>query len=375
MTIRPNDLEPAEEKALPVMVAVLTVPAIGWVDWLTGPYLALSVFYVISIFLAGWYGGKASGYLVAGLSAVTGLAADLAIHGTSHSILPYWNASSRLVLFLVLANILLRLRKGMHRERCLAEKERAAANRLRELDELKDTFLQTVAHDLRDPLSGILGSALTLSRDAPTLPLEDKQWLAEGIVSLSRKLIRLVVDLLDVERIKQGILYPQPRAVDVGALTRSIVDASRPRGRPVIVDAPSLIVVVDPVSIERIIENLLANAATHTPMGTRVWVRVEWDEGLVITVEDDGPGIADDVADRLFEPFSRGSSEATPGAGMGLYIVARFAELNGGKVWAQKREGGGASFRVFLPENAQRAPFDDELGAPSPDIRTQPGAS
>jgi signal transduction histidine kinase len=116
-------------------------------------------------------------------------------------------------------------------------------------------------------------------------------------------------------------------------------------------EAQPVTIAVDPAKVERIVENLLANTARHTPRDTQVWVRVEpMGSGALIVVEDDGPGVPEDERERIFEPFLQGSSPAdhSPGVGVGLTLVARFAELHGGRAWVQDRPGGGASFRVYL---------------------------
>jgi len=104
--------------------------------------------------------------------------------------------------------------------------------------------------------------------------------------------------------------------------------------------------------VERIVENLIRNALRHTPPGTQVDIRVDrTDDGVALLVEDRGPGVSDELPTTIFEPFMRGDS-SDGGAGIGLSLVARFAELHGGTAGVEDREGGGASFRVFLPDPA-----------------------
>jgi signal transduction histidine kinase len=106
----------------------------------------------------------------------------------------------------------------------------------------------------------------------------------------------------------------------------------------------------DAAKVERMMENLLANAARHTPPDSSIWLRFEEaDGGVVIVVEDDGPGVPDEQKELIFEAFRRGWTTAE-GSGIGLSLVARFAELHGGRAWVEDRPGGGASFRVFLPD-------------------------
>jgi signal transduction histidine kinase len=108
---------------------------------------------------------------------------------------------------------------------------------------------------------------------------------------------------------------------------------------------------VDGAKVERIVENLLANAVRHTSVGTQIWIRVNAsDDGVLIAVEDAGPGVPEDLRIAVFEPFRQGTEGGpSPGVGIGLSLVARFSELHGGRAWVEEREGGGASFRVFLP--------------------------
>ena len=109
---------------------------------------------------------------------------------------------------------------------------------------------------------------------------------------------------------------------------------------------------MDGPKVERIVENLVANALRHTPPGTPLWVRVEpADDGVLIVVEDAGAGVPEDMRATIFEPFRQGAPglKGTPGVGIGLALVARFASLHGGRAWVEEREGGGSSFRVLLP--------------------------
>jgi PAS domain S-box-containing protein len=231
-------------------------------------------------------------------------------------------------------------------------RERDAAERLRALDEMKNTFLAAVSHELRSPLTSILGLSLTLER-GPEIETEDRRDLLRRLASNAKKLDRLLRDLLDIDRLNRGIVEPQLRVTDVGALARRTVESLDVlAGRDVIAETDAVVLAVDPPKVERIIENLLANAVRHTEPDRRVWVRVRpHDAGVLIVVEDDGPGIAEDLRDAVFEPFRQGptASPHAPGTGIGLSLVARFAELHGGRAWVEERAGGGASFRVFLP--------------------------
>jgi len=233
------------------------------------------------------------------------------------------------------------------------EVERQATTRLRALDDMKNTFLQAVSHDLRTPLAAILGLAITLERGDVHLEESDAKDLAHRIAGNARRLDRLVTNLLDLDRLARGIVAPKRTPTDVGGLVRRVVAESeliadsrlRTDIRPAIVPA-------DAAKVERIVENLLANTARHTPPDSTVWIAVRLvDDGVMVLVEDDGPGVAPELRETIFEPFQQGPDAPAhaPGVGVGLTLVRRFAELHGGRAWVDDREGGGASFRVFLP--------------------------
>ena len=233
------------------------------------------------------------------------------------------------------------------------KREREAAQRLRTLDEMKNTFLEAVSHDLRTPLTSILGSALTLERSKLDLPRADALDMVGRIASNARKLERLLSDLLDLDRLQRGIVSPKRRATDVEAFVRRAVEEMDAQGRTIEVEVEPGGVQIDQAKTERILENLLSNSLRHTPEDAKIWVRARTEDGgLSIVVEDDGPGVPADLREAIFEPFRQApgsSSEHAPGVGIGLSLVRRFAELHGGTAWAEERAGGGASFHVFLP--------------------------
>jgi signal transduction histidine kinase len=233
-----------------------------------------------------------------------------------------------------------------------AQLEREAAEHLRQADEVKNSFLTAVSHELRTPLSSILGCAVSLEqRQELGLSDEDVDDLTGRLESNARKLSRLVSDLLDLDRLAQGVVEPRRVATDVAELVRMVVAETRvAEQRNVHIDAEPTLIELDPAKVERIVENLVMNCVRHST-GTDLWVRVVPEpEGVLIAVEDNGLGVPPAVRARIFEPFKRGQAPShAPGVGVGLSIVANFARLHGGRAWVEDRQGGGASFRVFLP--------------------------
>ena len=239
------------------------------------------------------------------------------------------------------------------------DRERQAARELRALDELKNTFLDAVSHELRTPLATVIGIALTLKRAGPNLAEEDTVDLVDRLVANAGKLDRLLGDLLDLDRLSKGLVSPQRSRTDVAALVGRIATEWRQRsGRRLVVTAEPVVAWVDPAKVERVVENLLANADRHTTPDTPVWIKVaRRDGGVLLAVEDAGGGVPRELRAALFEPFRQGPEAPAhaPGVGIGLSLVARFAELHGGRAWVQDRPGGGASFQVLLPDPASAA--------------------
>jgi PAS domain S-box-containing protein len=244
--------------------------------------------------------------------------------------------------------------EALLREHEALERERQATRELRALDEMKNLFLNAVSHELRTPLAGVLGIALTLRRARSTLAEEDVADLLDRLVNSAGKLQRLLEDLLDLDRLNRGIVAPKLRATDLAALVSRIAQQwQQQSGRALAVAVEPLIARVDPDQVERIVENLLANADRHTTPDTPVWIRAtRHDDGVLITVEDAGAGIPPQLRAGLFEPFRQGPEHPrhAPGVGIGLTLVARFAELHGGRAWVEDRPGGGSSFRVLLAD-------------------------
>lgn len=232
-----------------------------------------------------------------------------------------------------------------------AERERDAADKLRSLDALKDTFLDAVSHELRTPVAAIMGLSLTLERDEGGLTDTERRDFAGRITRNAHKLQRLIEDLLDMSRLNRDALELERAQTRIDRLAmRALEEADMPDSHPVSLELQPAEAPVDAGKVERIIENLLHNAVRHTPMGTHVTLSVRPAPGGVqIRVDDDGRGVPEGQHDVIFQPFRQGEAHPSQGAGLGLSLVSRFAELHGGRAWVEDRPGGGASFRVFLP--------------------------
>jgi PAS domain S-box-containing protein len=232
-------------------------------------------------------------------------------------------------------------------------RERLAAEKVRSLSDQKTAFLQAVSHEIRTPLAAILGFSVTIRDHGTELGPEQVEHLVERVVVSAQKLSRIVENLLDVDRLTTGVVRANLQTVDLASTIRSVIAETETGDRPLTLHLDPVIARVDPQMIERIVENLVANAIRHTPSNTPMTVRLE-EEGddVHLAVEDAGPGVPDDLKVAIFEPFRQGSDSmrsASPGTGIGLTLVHRLAAIHGGRAWVDDRPGGGSRFHVTLP--------------------------
>ena len=247
---------------------------------------------------------------------------------------------------LAMGSLVARLRE---RERRVREEALRART-----EELRSSLLSAVSHDLRTPLASILGMATALRDSARPDQVEALDTMADE----ARRLGAILTNLLAITRVESGQAVQRewvPAEELVGsALARS---AALLAGRAVAVKvAPDAAALVDPILIEQLLLNLLENAAKHTPPGSPLEVSARREgERVRIAVEDRGPGLP---AIALFEKFVRGPRPTTAGAGLGLAVCRGIAVAHGGAIEALPREGGGASFVVWLP-GGEPAPAEE----------------
>ena len=230
--------------------------------------------------------------------------------------------------------------------------------RLIEADRVKDEFVALISHDLRTPLTSVMGY-IELALDdelEPKLDAERRGYL-DVVERSSQRLLRLVDDLLFVARLQAGRLDLTPTVLDLGALARQASEEARRRAEAKGVE---LVFEADgPVEIDgdrgrlfQLLDNLVSNAIKFTPTGGRVEVCVSRNGAAILEVRDTGMGFTAGEAARVFERFFRTDDAVAgqvPGTGLGLYIAQAIAEAHGGIISAAPRDGGGAVFRIELP--------------------------
>jgi PAS domain S-box-containing protein len=229
-------------------------------------------------------------------------------------------------------------------------------DRLEDLDVWKSAFIAAAAHDLRAPLATIATIATQLL--GPANARLDTPAGLRTIVHESEELQRLLGDLFDLDRFTRGAVELRDEPVDLAALVRNETARMHVQSHDVELDLAPAAVRAEVQRVSQIVNNLLRNAVQHTSPGTKVWVRtVQADEGAMIIVDDAGPGLPTSPnRHEIFAPFvrARAAGTARQGTGIGLSLVTLFAQLHGGRAWAEPRPNGGASFKVFLPTDPQR---------------------
>lgn len=259
------------------------------------------------------------------------------------------------------------------RQQIIAQRDELAAHAdaLKAADQRKDDFLAILAHELRNPLAPLRLGLDLLKRDPNSTNAAD---IRDTMDRQLGHLVRLIDDLMDVARVRQGKIELRKKLVKVESVISAAVESSQPAietaGHTLAVDLPpqALWLDADLTRLAQVVANLLNNAVKYTPSGGRIDLKVRADDSeLVIVVADSGIGIPLEMQSKIFELFTQAPNHAERsqgGLGLGLAIVKRLVDMHGGAVSASSGgEGQGSEFMVRIPLAAAPPAYETEIAA------------
>jgi signal transduction histidine kinase len=241
---------------------------------------------------------------------------------------------------------------------------------LKEVERLKDEFLSVASHELKTPLTPLLGLTQLMLRSIERGRVPSPEQLTTNLRAIHRQAVHmseLVNDLLDVSRIQRGRLELHPHEFDIVALAADVLERvsslqteRERRHLRLQTDVQSIVGVWDRSRIDQVLTNLISNAIKYSPQDSEVALAVtQQGDRVRLSVRDQGIGIPAEEQARLFEPFYRATNASVrnyPGVGLGLHITRELVERHGGRIWVESAEGEGSTFVVELP-----------VATPSPD--------
>jgi signal transduction histidine kinase len=328
------------------ILAVLASLAVAvLVELLIPPRYAVAIVFAVPIVVAAWLSSAvvtvAVGLVAVVLNILDYYAVGIPVRLWPIGVLP-------LGLIYLLSVQVARLRESEQQQTREAE---AAREQLRE-------FVSLVVHDLRGPLTVTRGYLQLLERRL--LPTSDEQ-TRRPIDQMERALQHvqhLVSDLLDIARIERRHFAIRPAPGDLADLVREVVDGQRvtdDRHQYSVTTPAPVPGTWDRVRLQQVLSNLITNAAKFSAPGTAIQVQVRSDNGsVVLSVTDQGSGIAPEAIGQLFQPFARvGRERDATGTGLGLYITKSIVEAHGGRIWVESVVGRGTTFFVRLPRDSR----------------------
>ena len=250
---------------------------------------------------------------------------------------------------------------AMALERVMLAKEAHQERLKAETQNIRNTFLSSVSHDLRSPLAVVSGAASTLLEKDASLNPTDRQELLKTIYEETDRLERIIRNVLNLTRLESGTISVhkewQPLEEIIGVVLNRLAD--RLKDRPLTTKIPQDLPLIpfDTLLMEQVFSNLMENALRHTPPDTSIDITVmQQDDAVVIEIADRGPGIPLHEEEAIFGKFTR-STNTRMGAGIGLSICRAIIEAHGGHIRAENRPGGGAAFRFVIPIEGSPPPL------------------
>ncbi len=231
-------------------------------------------------------------------------------------------------------------------------------------ESIREEFIGLVSHEMRTPLTVVIGALDTVLTEGLRLPPDVARDLVQDAYYEAKDLSDILENLLELSRARTSRLQISPELVDVAAVAAKVarrLEEQGPHRFTLEMPAGAAVCLADPLRVERILYNLAHNATKYSEPGTPIRIEARREEdALVVGVHDRGIGIAAEEQERIFEPFHRmpaaGHATAVSGVGLGLTVCRRLVEAHGGRLWVESSPGHGSSFRFTLPFSASGAP-------------------
>jgi signal transduction histidine kinase len=221
-------------------------------------------------------------------------------------------------------------------------------------------FIDTLAHELKTPLTSIIAAAGLLAEELENTGDRSCQKLSQTIIQNANTLENRLSELMDIVKTGSGKMQLQLEPVDMKSLIIGTCSQISPllqnKSQKLTMDIPESLPLIrgDGHRLEQVMLNLMTNATKFTPKGGNIALKVhKQDDGMVVEIKDDGIGIAEEEQASLFKPYSRISADTRshPGLGLGLALAKQVVELHGGRIWVESQKGKGSKFSFFIPRN------------------------
>ena len=341
-------------------VGVLLLIAVAAIDYYIGKDVNLKILYLVPLSLTTWYVGVRSGLNLTLFSSVLEIIIKIE-HGVEHTYFSFFYLDG-LISFGIFASyviILWKLRAAM-------DEIKISNEALKKSNEIKNEFIELAVHDLKNPLSNVIGLSGIINEE--NLGREEIKELSKRIYSSSERMIKVVNNLLMNREIELDKLRVNIEPFDLIPIIEDIIDQNKSAAaaKQILVNFnssnKSLIIYADINLTSQVFDNLLSNAIKFSPNGKNVWVHVKrlspeetLNNGLNVKIEvsDEGPGITEEDKQKLFSRFAKLSAKPTGNehsTGIGLFLVKKFVEAMNGKVWCESEINKGAKFIVELTE-------------------------
>lgn len=329
-----------------ILTSILMILVMTAFDYLSGPELSFSIFYLIPVTIAAWFISRRAGVLISFTSASAWLLVDLTNQAIySYPTIPYWNGFVRFGFFLIITLILSSLQKSQHKQ---------------------ETLMHFIVHDLRSPLATTMMGLDVLQFSGAANLTEKQQSVITDSLTSGRRMLTLINSLLDLPRLEHREMPLQLTAVNVvelgqAALAEMQLFAQRRQVTLSLeIEQGEQLVQADRELTQRILLNLLGNAVKYSPTDSTVTLQTTpTKEGkLIFTVLDQGPGIPPQWRKKVFDKFAqveaRQSSVSLTGSGVGLNFCQLAVKAQGGKIWVDDnpKSEQGAAFSFTLPTAA-----------------------